>query len=411
MNFADYYFVRYKTFPAFFNDNPEEAVSIIVTIPCLDDDFIFQTLDSLERASKVAAKIEVIVHVNSGEQIPSATVERNREIFDRLQEKVNVGYYKNFRLLPILTEGTVRKKAGVGFARKIAMDEAVRRFASIDKPDGLIVALDADSLVDKRYFQEIEKAMGNLSAQCFTFQFQHFYDTSVYPENVIHACKLYEIYLRYYRLALKMFNFPFAIHTIGSCFAVRAEAYIKLGGMPPRQGGEDFYFLQKAVKMHPVHEVNVPIVFPSPRISNRVPFGTGPSVQNIIENGKLEVYNPALFGLLKDFYSLFSAMECEDVKEQIPSVIMDYIGDDKFNSILSECRNYSSSPNAFVKRMFDNFDAFFIVKFLNSFNHSVNYPPVDILAAGKALLQSYGIREIDDLYTQILAQDIILHAD
>ena len=415
MCFAYHYFTRYKALPRFLEDNPDEAVSIIVTIPCLDDEFIFQTLDSLAQASTVNGKIEVIVHVNAGEQTPLTIVEKNRMIFEDLKQKAQAGFYKNYKLLPILTESTIRKKAGVGFARKTVMDEAVRRFASINKPKGLIVSLDADTLVSKSYFQEIIKAMDNPSAQCFTFQFRHHFDPAVYPENVINACKLYELYLRYYRLALKLFHFPFAIHTIGSCFAIRAEAYIKLGGMPPRQGGEDFYFLQKAVKMHPVHEVNVPIVFPSPRISNRVPFGTGPAVRIIIEKGKFEVYNPGLFELLKNFYELFPAMQHEDIMEKIPKEIMDYAGSDKIKGILAECRNYSSSSNTFVKRMIDHFDGFFVVKFLNSFHKSAHYPPVDIMEAGKTLLQNYGISEINDLYEQILVQDmkneLAVHSD
>ena len=395
MNFADHYFTRYKALPPFFDDSPDDKLGIVVIIPCIDDEFIFSTLDSLESANTINAKIEVIVNVNSGEITPPEIVERNRVIFAGLKEKADAGYYKNFSLLPILVEGTVRKKAGVGYARKTAMDEAVRRFAAVNNPDGLIVSLDADSLVAKSYFQEIEKILHKNSAKCFTFQFKHNYDAGLYSEDVMNACRLYEIYLRYYRLALKTFDFPFAIHTIGSCFAIRAEAYIKLGGMTTRQGGEDFYFLQKAVKMHPVHEVMEPMVFPSPRVSNRVPFGTGPSVSNILEKGYYRVYNFKLFGLLKDFYKQFPDMENPDkenndeIKRNIPSEIMDYTGSDAFDEILSECRKYSSSSKAFVKRMYDNFDAFFIVKFLNSFNNSSDYPPVDVMEAGNIILKYY----------------------
>ena len=406
MNFAAAYFLRYKALPPFFEDDTAESVGIIVIIPCIDDDFIFQTLESLESAQTVQSKVEVIVHVNSGERTPWDAVERNRLIFNELRQKAKTGFYRNFRLLPIWTEGTVRKKAGVGFARKTAMDEAVRRFASIQRPDGLIVSLDADALVAKSYFQEIEKAKNETTARCFTFQFQHQFDSSLYTEEVIRACKMYEIYLRYYRLALKTFAFPFAIHTIGSCFAIRAEAYVKLGGMPPKQGGEDFYFLQKAVKMHPVYEVRTPLVFPSPRISNRVPFGTGPSVRHIVENGKYTVYNFELFGLLKDFYSLFPAMQQTEVKHQIPPVVLDFAGDRAFDEILSECRSYSSSTQAFVKRMYDHFDAFFIVKFLNSFNQSDVYPPIDVFEAAQAVLRHYGILKISDVYEQIRELDM-----
>jgi len=406
-NFADHYFARYQALPQFFEDTPNKELGIVVIIPCIDDEFIFNTLDSLESANAINTKIEVIVNVNSGEETQQGIIERNKIIFDGLKKKAEDGFYKNFKLLPILVEGTIRKKTGVGFARKTAMDEAVRRFALIDKPEGMIVSLDADSLVAENYFHEIENILCYNPAKCFTFQFKHDYDIRKYTEEVINACKLYEIYLRYYRLSLKTFNFPFAIHTIGSCFAIRAEAYTKLGGMTPRQGGEDFYFLQKAVKMHPVYEIFEPIVFPSPRVSNRVPFGTGPSVRIILEKGKYNVYNFELFGILKAFYDLFPYMERIDTKDRIPAEIMNYIGSSSFDEVLSECRKYSSSSKAFIKRMYDNFDAFFIVKFLNTFNDSVDYPPVDVLEAGKILLRYYGISEINDIYEQIFSQDIM----
>ena len=425
MNFATHYFERYKALPSFFADVPNESLGIVVIIPCIDDEFIFKTLDSLESAIAVNTKIEVIVNVNSGEVTPKEIFDRNRVIYNELKQKTEAGFYLNFKLMPILVEGTAKKKTGVGFARKTAMDEAVRRFAVIDRPEGLIVSLDADSLVDKSYFVEIENILKNNPAKCFTFQFRHNYDAAVYTQDVMNACKQYEIYLRYYRLALKTFDFPFAIHTIGSCFAIRAEAYIKLGGMTPRQGGEDFYFLQKAVKMHPVYEVRKPIVSPSPRVSNRVPFGTGPSVHNILERGCYFVYNFKLFGLLKTFYELFPAMEKGDMTKDIPAEIMNYIGAGTYDEILLECRKYSSSSKAFVKRMYDNYDAFFIVKFLNTFNNSIDYPPINVLEAARILLDYYSrnytsatisvdikfdystsVSETDYLYEQITKLDI-----
>lgn len=408
MDFSTHYFSRYKVLPPFFEDRPSEDTGLIVIIPCLDDAFIFETLASLDAAKPAHAGVEVIVNVNSGEQTAADVVFRNKLIYERLRQEAATNHYRHFRLLPLLVEGTTRKKAGVGMARKTAMDEAVRRFAAIANPKGLIVSLDADTLVAKSYFQALEDAAKQPSAQCFTLQFRHRFEASHYPTEIIDACKQYEMYLRYYRLALKTFNFPFAIHTIGSCFAIRAEAYTGLGGMTPRQGGEDFYFLQKAVKMHPVFEIREPIVFPSPRISERVPFGTGPSVRTIVQQGYYAVYNFALFGILKSFYALIPAMEHEDMKSQIPPPLLEHIGTETFDAICSECRKYSSSSEAFTKRMYNHFDAFFVVKFLNTFHHSHIYPPIEVTEAAKTLLRHYGVHEIDNPYEQITALDLRL---
>ncbi|MDR3266559.1 MAG: glycosyltransferase [Tannerella sp.] len=407
MNFAANYFVRYTALSPLFTGMPDADLSIVVIIPCYDDPFIISTLDSLESASTIDSKIEVIVNVNSGENTSPEIVERNRQIFTELKRLSDTGFYKNFKLLTMKVEGTIKKKAGVGYARKTAMDEAVRRFAAIDKSDGLIVSLDADTLVSKHYFEEIRRASLHSDYKCFTFQFRHDFDTEKYGTEVVEACRLYEMYLRYYRLALRTFDVPFAIHTIGSCFAVRAETYVKLGGMNTRQGGEDFYFLQKAVKMHPVHEITAQIVFPSPRMSNRVPFGTGPSVGNIIEKrGKYMVYNFCLFALLKSFYGLFPDMEHKDLRDKAPTEIINYIGSHEFDAIVAECRRYSSSSKAFIKRMYDNFDAFFIVKFLNTFNDSALYPLMEVTAAVEMLLEYYGMEDSSDLYGDLVLADL-----
>jgi hypothetical protein len=406
MSFATSYFARYKSLPPFFMERPEEDLNIVVMIPCYDDESVFETLQSLENANPIASKMEVIVVVNSGEMTPVEIVERNRKIYNQLLQQSKEDCYAHFQLLPLWIEGTAKKKAGVGFARKTGMDEAVRRFAAIDRPQGLIVSLDADTLVAQDYLQVVEKAYKDTSAQCFTFQFQHLFDSARYSDEEIRACKLYEIYLRYFRLALKTLNVPYAIHSIGSCFAVRAEAYTKLGGMPVRQAGEDFYFLQKAVKMHSVCEMSAQIVFPAPRISERVPFGTGMSVRNIVDEGGYLVYNFELFRLLKKFYNLFPASHQEDVQANLPSEIVSYIGVDEWNRSLAECRKYASSSHAFIKRMHDRFDAFFIVKFLNSFDNQSAFPPVDVLEAARIIISGHNVREPDMIYEQIVSLDL-----
>jgi len=405
LNFSSYYFTRYTALPPFFADRPDEDLRVVVVIPCYDDASVFETLQSVDQANPAQSKVEVIVVVNSGERTPAEVVERNRKIYNKLIQQALEKTYTQFRLLPIWVEGIVRKKAGVGFARKVGMDEAVRRFAAINRPDGLIVSLDADTLVSPDYLQIAGKAYQNKSAHCFTFQFQHLFDSKQYADDVIWACRLYEIYLRYFRLALKMLGVPFAIHTIGSCFAVRAEAYIKLGGMPVRQAGEDFYFLQKAVKMHPVCEINERIVFPAPRISERVPFGTGASIRDIVSEGRFAVYNFELFKRLKQFYDLFGSLENKDLQGSTPSEIMDFIGLESWGQSLTEIRKYAASSAAFRKRMYDKYDGFFIIRFLNSFDDASAFPPMDVLEAARLLLNDYGIQHIDNPYTQMLTLD------
>lgn len=414
MAFADNYFGRFKSGPKIFNIDPCPKTGIIVVIPCYNDFHIFETLKSLDSATPSVAKTEVIVIVNSGENTTPEIAQSNREIHQKLFSNQLTGVYKNFDLLIHLIENVPAKVAGVGHARKTGMDEAVRRFNTIENADGIIVSLDADCLVSQNYFVSIEKYFRNnqKSGAC-TIQFRHDFDENKYEKEIISACKLYEIYLRYFRLSLDFSGFPYPMHTIGSCFAVSAISYIKVGGMSQRQGGEDFYFLHKLAPMTNVGIINETLVFPSPRISDRVPFGTGPAVNKIISEGKYKVYNFALFEILKKFYSgfdlLYHANADEGFDQIIPKGIIVYVGSENLHANITECRQNTNNPMAFRKRMFSKFDAFFAIRFLNSFDEQSKYPPEDVLiSANKFLLSQDTILDKISLHT---VYEAIMEAD
>lgn len=405
MDFAEFYAARYSVAPKIFNDSPRSDTGIIVVIPCYDDDFIFTALHSLDSAQKPPCSVEVIVVVNSAEDTDTSIVEKNRSIYNKLSsQKSN---YRNFCLLPYIIEGVPHKIAGVGNARKVGMNEAVWRFANIENPYGVIVSLDADCLVANDYFTSIYDKffIAKKKAKASTLQFQHNFDEKLYSRQEIDACRRYEMYLRYFRLAQKIAGIPVCMHTIGSCFAVTAEAYAQMGGMSRRQAGEDFYFLQKLALQSPVANIQTPIVFPAPSVSERVPFGTGRSVKKIMDTGCCTVYNFGLFLLLKKFYSSFSTLY-QGKSIDITLEIVDFVGKEKFAALVDECRRNTSDAKSFSKRMFTKFDVFFMIRFLNSFEKTSKFPPVEIEFAAKELLDYYDIKSNKNLYDDIFALDI-----
>lgn len=404
MNFAESYYKRYSVAPKIFNGNPRSDTGIIVVIPCYDDEFIFTTLCSLDSADRPPCSVEVIVVVNSAEDTDVAVIEKNRRIYASLCEKK--GSYLNFALLPYIIEGVPHKIAGVGNARKVGMDEAVWRFATIENPRGVIVSLDADCLVSEDYFTEIYSRFycAKDHPNACTLQFRHNFDEKLYSKQEIDACRRYEMYLRYFRLAQKIAGIPQCLHTIGSCLAVTAETYVRMGGMARRQAGEDFYFLQKLALQSKVASVDKPIVFPSPSVSERVPFGTGRSVKKIIETGSCKVYNFGLFLLLKEFYSAFPSLY--DGDSTIPREIIEFVGEQKFKSLVDECRKNTSDRKSFVKRMFAKFDVFFMIRFLNGFDEQSDFAPVEVEVVVGELLDYYGITSVKNLYEDILELDV-----
>jgi len=411
------YFSRYKTLPQFFEEKPNENVGIIVVIPCYDDDFIFQTLESLNVAEKPDCDVEVIVVVNSAENTDISIVNKNRDIFDKLKKRCHCGLepqsLKNkglenqaiagqarndkgyfFNLLPILIENVPKKIAGVGNARKAGMDEAVRIFAAIDKNNGIIVSLDSDCLVAKNYFTEIEKYfINNSKSDCCTINFQHNFDKNLYSEQEIYACQLYETYLRYFQFSLAATGFPYCFHTIGSCFAVKALCYTKLGGMARLQAGEDFYFLHKAAQATKVGKIDEKIVFPAPRLSDRVPFGTGKAIQKIIENEQYKVYNFELFLILKRFFETFEQIfETKTINLKIiPKEIINFVTEKKLLDIINETIANTKHKEQFIKRLYSKFDAFFVIRFLNFFNNSEKFPPNELFVEIKKMFEHYKI--------------------
>ncbi len=126
-----------------------------------------------------------------------------------------------------------------------------------------------------------------------------------FPEDIYRYITLYELHLRYYIQGLRYSGFPYAFHTVGSAIAVKAFQYVKAGGMNRRQAGEDFYFVQKLVPLGGYFALNSTTVYPSPRESFRVPFGTGAAISRLMNNPGEEflTYN---FEAFRELRSLFT---------------------------------------------------------------------------------------------------------
>jgi hypothetical protein len=293
-------------------------------------------------------------------------------------------------LHPIYARSVNAKHAGAGMARKIGMDEVVRRFNALNRPEGVIISTDADCLFSPNYLQRIESVFSK-DKSCFaaTLNFKHRVDEMADPKQRL-GIQLYEDYLHYYKKALDFAGFPDSIYTIGSAFAVRAGAYVKQGGMNRRQAGEDFYFLNKLTKLGKIIEINDAFVYPSARVSDRVPFGTGAAMTKWMnEDGDLTVtYNFAAFLDLKVLFdqvdSLFRNSADDGFTTSLPASVQEYLRTLEFSVKLKEINQNSSSLLSFRKRFFQFFDGFLVLRFLNLTNQKY-YPQQNLSEAIKQL--------------------------
>ncbi|HKL32577.1 MAG TPA: glycosyltransferase [Tangfeifania sp.] len=376
--FASRYLDKNKVEPLI-SAPPSPLLKISVVIPCYREPDILQTLESLKNCHLPDSEVEVIVLINHSESAPEEIKDFNQKTKTEIESwiKKNSGEgYTFFAVGPI----DLRKKwAGAGLARKKGMDEAVRRFNLVENPGGIVVSLDADTLVQENYFTEIEKFFkSHPKNPGATIAFSH--QKEGLGEKHLQGIFLYEKYMDYYKNALAFCGYPYPMFTVGSAFAVTAEAYVKRGGMNRRQAGEDFYFLQNLAQIGPVGEIRSTTVFPSARLSSRVPFGTGPILQKWMEGKEdlTQTYNFEAFGDLKDFFDVKDQLyqiEKQDYKlliMKLPLSVGNFLVEDDFWKEITDLNQNCSSLKSFQTRFFQKFNAFKILKFLN-FCHPLFY--------------------------------------
>lgn len=394
-SFADQYIQKQVIYPPLIDVLPDPQLSIIVMIPCLNEPEIERTIESLWKCNPIQTPAEVIVVINNSEKSSEEIRNFNSHTLHQLQQLKTKIEREKLRLHPIYVDNIPAKFAGAGMARKIGMDEAIRRLNQVSNPNGIIVSLDSDCLVSGNYLQAIAKAFLT-NKKCFAanIDFKHRID-ELSDEKQRVGIGLYETYLHYYKNALEYTGFPDAIHTIGSAFAVRADAYIKQGGMNRRQAGEDFYFLNKLTKLGRIHEINDATVFPSGRVSDRVPFGTGAAMTKWMDekNDLTQTYSFSAFVDIKKLFDqtddLFrkNSDNVQKLVNTLPESLKDYLHSLNFTEKIEEINRYSSSPESFRKRFFQFFDAFAIMRFLN-ITHQSHYSRQNLLNAVNELNQA-----------------------
>ena len=403
MGFADFYFEKQKYFEVKINSRSQNNLKYIVVIPCFNEFNILDTLNSLWKCQRIRPLIEVIVIINSGEDTHSEIIKQNNITYNEVEEWIKLHKNPLLHFFVINVTNLPKKYAGAGLARKIGMDQAAYRFNIINQCKGVIISLDADVKLKINYFEELEKYYGqepNLNAT--TIYFEHPIEGNEFSEGIYQAISKYELYMRYYKLALNFAGFPYSYYTIGSCFAVRPDVYVKQGGMNRKQAGEDFYFLHKIFPLGNVKEINTTCVYPSPRPSDRVPFGTGPMVSTISEADceDFMTYDFNSFLELKTFFSkvdmLFriSSNKLNSFLSEIPNSISDFLINNSILEAISEINQNSSNINTFTKRFFKWFDAFRVLKYLNQ-SHKEYHIKQPLLKEAELLLSKLSNKKFE----------------
>ncbi|MBN2238020.1 MAG: glycosyltransferase [Bacteroidales bacterium] len=198
-------------------------------------------------------------------------------------------------------KGWKGKQKGVGWARKIAMDYA----ANLGEPKDIIVSIDADTFYPENYLESVFKIFNSSNSPVGLANPYYHKLTNDSATNL--AILRYEIYMRNYAINMLLIDNPYNFTALGSALATTVGVYIKIGGMSPKNSGEDFYFLQKLRKYGKIEQYNEVFVYPAARFSNRVNFGTGPAMikGNNGDWSSYPIYSYDQFKQVKETYQMF----------------------------------------------------------------------------------------------------------
>lgn len=381
-----FYFQRFGMFEAQILERIVKDTQLILVIPSYNEANLLLTLESLQACAPPKNPVELILVINAPEDASDTVKEQNLKSLEEAKIWIETSAPAWLIAHVIYAPGLPKKYAGIGLARKIGMDEALRRFGSISYNGG-IVCLDADCKVASNYFQVLERVF-QTNVQSLCVDYEHQLDVSPDLQQGIFA---YELHLRYYVEGLRYSRYPRAYHTIGSTMAVRASTYALSGGMNRRKAGEDFYFVHKIAPLGGYQEIHDTTVYPSARISDRVAYSTGKAQQKWQESSRLLTYHPQTFQDLKEFFSLtpqFFQASIEEVKKLIqtlPKAMQDFLGEIDFYDKLNEINHKSPQLATFERHYFAWMDGLKVRRFCN-YLQDLLYPATPIEEATREFL-------------------------
>jgi glycosyltransferase involved in cell wall biosynthesis len=399
--------------------NDTENISQVVIIPAYAErEMLFHTLASIAQNPPSSLDYSFVLCVINNKDNSSFSVIKNNlqtiQYLDALVKKkplrkVNIDQ-RLYSLLLTLSDAKLKlgyinasskgyeipqNLGGVGMARKIGMDMALRLLKKSSAPRNLIISLDADTIVQNNYLSAIHNYFTK-RVKTAIVAYEHQMPLNCEEQAAI-CC--YEIFLRYWVLGLKYAKSPWAFHSIGSTIVTTTEAYLEVRGMNKREAGEDFYFLSKLAKIGKIGYIKETCVYPSSRPSARVPFGTGKRIQRFLAGAQKEeylLYDPHIFVILADWLQLMNDQficgkdEILIKTEGIHPTLTSFLKDCDFATVWSKiCRN-AKDEKTLTHQFNDWFDGLKTLKLINYFTKDV-YPQINMFEALDRILPMSGM--------------------
>ncbi|NQZ68151.1 MAG: hypothetical protein HRT89_08775, partial [Lentisphaeria bacterium] len=343
-------------------------MNVHIAIPVLAE---MESLPNLLAAmdAQTLDNFEVWICVNQPEDyhedmLYADIVKQNEVVLEFLETRGG----ENYHILDHASHGMGwknKKHSGVGWARKVIMD-AICRVADIDD---IIISMDADTVFNPGYFASVKANLkGHPNAVGLVIPYEHHLSGDTAIDR---AALRYELYMRYYNCQQWRIGSKYNFTAFGSALAIRVADYSAVGGISPKQAGEDFYLLQKLRKYGPLLLWNEEKVYPMARESFRIPFGTGPAITKGLANdwSSYPFYSQESFDQIRDSIALYPKLYEHDVDTPMTEFLKSIFHTD---DLWSDMRKNFKTQTDFVRSCHTRIDGLRQVQFLKSQNTSPN---------------------------------------
>lgn len=331
-----------------------------------------ETTDCLHEvmATVSTADVLVVVLINRPKEHPKTSTwkQQNQQLIDHFIESsesinLNEGVYwcrtaASYDVLLLdFNDHPFDANRGVGQARRIAADTALSLIQQGRVTVPWIHSTDADVHLPASYFG----CTDGLAESCvaLSLPFQHVSE----DPDAVSLQSHYDFKLYYYQQAMRFVGSRYDYIPLGSTLVVNAEAYAQVRGFPCRSGGEDFYLLNKLAKVGHINQPQEPVVDIKVRMSDRVPFGTGPAIKQIQEDQAADVaaryYHPQIFHELKQWRA--ALLDFYDSKQppEAPEVLNNHW---QIKTVLDQAYQQIQSPKRWQQFIDEWLDAFKLLR-------------------------------------------------
>lgn len=343
-----------------------------IVIPSLaENNFLFKTLDSIEKNNPKILKETIIIIVVNNSKKTNFNIRNNNYQTLKLLHQANYSY--PIGIIDATSNGyeLPSKYAGVGLARKIGIDLAI---PLLKNEHSLIFSTDADTILNKDYLQTIVDHFNKNNIESAVVGFKHQKAENKYLDKEILN---YEKFLIKTANKIKSAGSPYGYVAMGSTMVCNLKSYIAVGGMPKRKAAEDFYFLQELAKYRGVQNINNILVYPSSRSVSRVHLGTGFRMEQVKKGININnlYFSDDAFKLLSFWINKGTNSWQKDILELMSLIekknkdLNTFLINEGINNIWLGLQASSPTKEHFIKQFHRWFDGLKTIRLLKLFSY------------------------------------------